>query len=331
MQKIKARIVGMGAYLPKRIFKNEEFESMVETSDEWIVTRTGIKERRVAADNEFTSDMGFQAAKEALEKAKMTASEIDLIIMATMSPDYISSSSAAIVQSLLDIPNTPAFDIQAACSGFLYALSTAKAYVESGMYKNILVICSEKMSTYIDYSDRTTCILFGDGAGAAVVSNKGEGLAIDTIAVGADGKGASLISIPAGGVRSPATPQTVAEKMHYIRMEGKEVFKFAVRQMMASAKKCLEDAGLTEGDVRWLVPHQANIRIMEAILKGFEIPNERMYQTIHKYGNTSASSIPIALSELTSNHSLLPNEHILLVAFGAGFTWGAAILTKIEG
>lgn len=329
MEKIKARIIGMGVYLPKRIFKNEEFEGMVDTSDEWIVTRTGIKERRIAADDEFTSDMGYQAAKQSLEKTQLLPSEIDLVILATMTPDYSSSSSAAIIQSLLGATKAAAFDIQGACSGFVYALSVAKAYIESGMYKKIIVVAAEKMSTYLDYSDRTTCILFGDGAAAAVVTGEGEGLAIDTISLGADGKGAPLIVVPAGGVRNPATADTVAKKMHYIKMEGKEVFKQGVRQMITSIKDSLTDVGLTQEDVSWLVPHQANIRMMETILKGLEFPEERLYKTIQKYGNTSASSIPIALEELTDKHHLKANEHIILVAFGAGLTWGAAILTKV--
>ena len=323
-----ARIIGMGTYLPDRIFKNEEFESMIETSDEWIVSRTGIRERRIAGANEFTSDMGFKAAQQALETTGLSPSDINLILVATMSPDYISSSCAAIIQDKLGAEGVPAFDLQAACSGFLYALSTAKAFIESGMYKNVMVVASEKMSTYIDYADRSTCVLFGDGAAAAILSDEGEGLAVSSITLGADGSFAGLIVIPGGGVRNPSTVDTIANRMHYFKMEGKEVFKHAVRRMDSAARKCLVDSGLTEQDISWFVPHQANIRIIDAVSKGFMIPEERIYKTVQKYGNTSASSIPIALKELMDTHSLNVGENILLVAFGAGFTWAGAVLTK---
>lgn len=327
---IKARIIGMGAHLPERIMTNAEFEKLVDTTDEWIESRTGIKERRIAAPDEFTSNMGTAAAKKALAAANLTPKDIDLILTATLSPDYLSSSTASLIQSQLGADNIAAFDLQAACTGFIYALSTAKAFVESGMYKRVLVIASEKMSTYVDFQDRSTCVLFGDGAAAAVVTNEGMGLAIDTVCLGSDGELAELVIVPGGGVRHPSTPETLKARMHYFKMEGKEVFKHAVRRMSAAARECMGKVGLVDKDISWLVPHQANLRIMDAIAKGFDIPADRMYKTVHKYGNTSASSIPLALEELLRTKTVEVNEHILLVAFGAGLTWGAAVLTKVK-
>jgi 3-oxoacyl-[acyl-carrier-protein] synthase-3 len=324
----KARIIGMGAYLPDQVLSNKDLEKMVETSDEWILSRTGIQERRIAAREECTSDMGAAASKKALANAGISAKHLDLILVATMTPDYIAPSTAPLIQALLKSGKIPAVDLQAACTGFIYALSLAKAYIESGMYKRILIVASEKMSAFVDYSDRNTCILFGDGAAAAVVADEGEGFAISAVCLGADGDLALLGTIPAGGVRHPASKQTIESGMHYFRMDGKEVFKHAVRRMGAAAKECLQSMGLTDKDVSWLVPHQANLRIMEAVTKKFNVPMERLYKTVHKYGNTSASSVAIALEELISTESINAGEHILLAAFGIGLTWGAAVLTK---
>lgn len=327
--KPKARIIGMGSYLPEKILSNKDFEQMIETTDEWIVSRTGIKERRIAAKNEYTSDMGTAAAKIALKNSGVKAADLDLILTATMTPDYLSSSTAAIIQNQLGAEHAGAFDLQAACTGFLYALATAKAYIESGMYERILLVASEKMSTFVNYKDRSTSILFGDGAAAAVVTASGAGLAINNVCLGSDGELVQLITIPAGGVRRPPSAETIADGLHYFHMEGKEVFKHAVRRMSAAARESLSKAGLTESDISWLVPHQANMRIMDAIAKGFNIPHDKMYKTVHKYGNTSASSIAIALEELTQAHEIKKGEHILLAAFGAGLTWGASVLTKV--
>lgn len=326
----KARIVGLGSYLPERILTNQDLEKMVATSDEWIVSRTGMKERRIAGPAEFTSDLGKKAAEKALLQSGIDPKEIDLVIVATMTPDYISPSTAAIIQSEIGAVNAAAVDIQSACTGYLYGLSMAKAYVESKLYRYILVIASEKMSSVVDYTDRNTCVLFGDGASAAVVSGKGAGLIIDTVCLGADGTLADLLIVPAGGSRNPATAATVEQRMHFLKMEGTEVFKHAVRRMSASASECLEKAGLQKEQVGWLIPHQANVRIMDAIAKTFDIPLKKVYKTVHKYGNTSASSIAIALDELVQEESVQIGEHLLLVAFGAGLTWGAAILTKVE-
>lgn len=328
-QKTKARITGIGSYLPEKVLSNQDLEKIVDTTDDWILTRTGIKERRIAASNEFTSDMGAAAARKALAASHHSVDDMDAIVVATMTPDYTSSSIAAIIANLLGSEKKiAAFDLQAACSGFLYALSVAKAYVESGMYQRILVVAAEKMSSFVDYQDRSTCVLFGDGAAAVVVERSGDGLAIDSISLGADGSLVDLLYVPGGGVRNPSTANTVEARMHYFKMDGKEVFKHAVRRMSAAAKECLDKAGLAESQVEWLVPHQANMRIMDAIAKGFNISHEKMYKTVHKYGNTSASSIAIALDELIEEQHIEPGHHILLVAFGAGLTWGAIILTK---
>ncbi len=324
----KARIIGLGSYLPEKVLTNQDFEKMVDTSDEWIVSRTGISERRLAGDEEATSDMGVTAAHRALQAAKLRPEAVDLILVSTMTPDYISPSTAALIQHRLGANRAAAFDLQAACSGFLYALATAKAYVESGIYRHVLVIASEKMSAFMDYTDRNTCVLFGDGAAAAVVALEGGGLKIDHVCLGADGELAQLIVVPGGGSRHPATQETIEQGMHYFKMAGKEVFKHAVRRMTSAAKECLDRAGLTDQQISWLIPHQANIRIMDALSKGFNVPEAQVYKTIHKYGNTSASGVGIALDELLQEKTVRSGEHLLLVAFGAGLTWAATLLTK---
>lgn len=327
---MKARIVGLGSYLPEKILTNFDLEKLVDTSDEWIKTRTGISERRIAREDQAASDMGYLAAEKALEMAGKTANQIDLIIVATMTPDYVSPSTAVIIQSKLKAANAAAFDMQAACSGFIYALSTAKAYVESGMYQNILVVATEKMSAFLDFQDRNTCILFGDGASAVVVSNKGKGFDIENVCLGAEGDLAELIMVNAGGSRNPTSQETLTARDHYIRMTGKEVFKHAVRRMTSVVEKCLETSKLTQEEISWYVPHQANGRIMDALAKQFRIPEERICRTVHKYGNTSGSSVAITLEELIREKIIEENEHIICVAFGAGVTWGATLLTKRE-
>ena len=326
-----ARIVGLGSYLPKRILTNQDLEKLVDTNDEWIFSRTGMRERRIAAADEFPSDMGAKAARQALQSAGMNADSVEMILVATMSPDYISPSTANLIQAKLQANQAASMDIQAACTGFLYGLSLAKAYVESDIYRSVLVVATEKMSAFLDYQDRSTCILFGDGAGAAVVASEGEGWQIDTLCLGSDGEAADLVKIPAGGSRYPASRETVDQRLHYFQMNGNEVFKHAVRRMSAASRQCLEKAGLEETDVSWLIPHQANKRIIDAIAKQFNIPEAKVYQTVHKYGNTSASSIAIALHELVQEHPFRNGEHLLLTAFGGGLTWRASILTKIGG
>jgi len=327
----RTKIIGTGSYLPAQVLTNQDLEKMVETSDEWIVTRTGMKERRIAGADEFSSTMGAEAAKKALQDANMTAEEIDFILVATATPDHLSLSTACLIQEAIGAKKAAAMDIQAACSGFLYGLATAKAFIESGVAKNILVIAAEKLSAFVNYKDRTTCILFGDGAAASVVSNRaGKGLLLDSLCLGADGEFAPLGLIPAGGCRYPATEETVREAKHTLHMNGSEIFKHAVRKMEQACKDCLDIAGIKESEISWLIPHQANMRIIQALGKRFEVPMERVYVTIHKYGNTSASSIGIALDELLHTQKLEENSHLLLTAFGFGLTWGAALLTTVS-
>ncbi len=326
-----ATIVATGAYVPERVLSNADLERMVDTDNEWIVTRTGIEERRIAAEDEYTSTMGAKAAKEALEKAGMGAEEIDLILVATCSPDYLFPSTAVLIQKELGAKNAAAFDFQAACGGFVYGLSLVKGVVEAGVHQNVLLVASEKLSPFIDFTDRGTCILFGDGAAAAVIRRGGPGLAIEGVKISADGEQSDLVRIPAGGSRKAPCAETVAASQHYIQMEGREVFKHAVRGMAAACEECLKGLELDKSEIDWLVPHQANIRIIEACAKRMELPMEQVYITLHKYGNTSASSVPIALHELTREHQLQPGQRILTCAFGSGLVSGAAILKQVDG
>jgi 3-oxoacyl-[acyl-carrier-protein] synthase III len=316
---VMARIIGTGCYLPEKVLTNQDFEKMVETSDEWISSRTGIKERRIAAQDEFTSDMGYKAALAALKDADLSPEEVDLVLVATITPDCAFPSTSCKIQHRLGATKAAAFDMQAACSGYIYGLSLAKALVEAKVYKNILLIASEKLSSIVNYEDRNTCVLFGDGASACVISDhpgKNISLCIRDISLGSDGEQANLITVPAGGSCMPASLETVSAKLHYLQMEGKEVFKHAVRRMEAACKECIDRVGLKEEE------------ISETIAKRFNIPMERVYLTIHKYGNTSASSVGIALHELLEEKRLSKGANILLTAFGSGLTWGACILTK---
>lgn len=330
---LKARIIGTGSYVPAHVLTNQDLEKMVETSDEWIVSRTGMKERRIARKDEFTSDMGYEAAVRAIEKAGIDASSIDLILVATLTPDYVFPSTACLIQARLKAGKAAAMDVQAACTGYIYCIAMAKSFVESGLFKNVLIVASEKLSSIVDYKDRNTCVLFGDGASACVVSSDTSkpGLVIRDVCLGSDGDQAQLLTLPAGGSRMPASQESVDSGMHYLKMEGKDVFKHAVRRMEASSKECLDKVGLTEKDLSWLVPHQANVRIIEAIAKRFEVPMERVFMTIQKYGNTSASSLGIALDELLEEKEIAEGDNLLLTAFGAGLTWGSSILTKEKG
>jgi 3-oxoacyl-[acyl-carrier-protein] synthase-3 len=330
-RQLSARIVGIGSYLPERILSNHDLEKIINTTDEWISSRTGMKERRIARENESSSDMAVAAGLKAIEDASIEPKEIDLVLVATATPDYFMPSTAAIVQAKIGAMKAAAFDIQAACTGFLYGLSTAKAFVESGMYKNVLLIAVDKMSAFVDYQDRNTCVLFGDGAAATVITSQGSGFSINSICLGADGTLYDLIMIPGGGSRYPASEETLSQRKHYFKMAGKEVFKHAIRRMEIAARECLEQAKLTENQISWLVTHQANERIIDALAKNFQIPRDRVGKTVHKYGNTSASSVAITFDEVRKNHTINIGEHLLLVAFGSGLTWGASVLTYIEG
>lgn len=326
MIKKKTTIRSFGAYVPSKILSNFDLEKMVDTSDEWITTRTGIRERRIASAEESPAFMGKEAALQALARANVDPEDIDLIITSTMSPDHFCPSTSTIIQGAIGAKNAAAFDIAAACSGYIYGLSIASAYIESGIYKNILLVSTEKNSAFVDYQDRNTCVLFGDGAGASVIADGGSGLAVLSLDLGADGSEGHLIQIPAGGTKIPASHETLDQRLHSIKMNGRETFKHAVRRMEMSAKSCLDKAHIEEKDLRWIVPHQANMRIIEALAKRFDIPDDHVMVTIDKYANTSSSTIPIALDLLLSQEKVHPKDTILLAAFGGGLTWGSALL-----
>ncbi len=329
MQK-KARIIGMGSYLPSKVLSNSDLEKIVDTTDEWITSRVGIKERRIAAPDEHTSDLAVKSSLVALERSGISKDQIDCVIVATCTPDYLVANTACVVQQKLGLSNdVAAFDLQAACSGFIYGLSVAKAYVESGLYKHVLLVSPEKLSAFTDYEDRNTCVLFGDGSGSAVISTEGPGFSIDACSLGSDGSCYNLVYIPGGGVKLPPTGETVASKEHFIKMEGRETFKHAVRRMTSASERCMEQAGLTKEQISWVVPHQANLRIIDAVGKYMNVDPNKVYKTIQKYGNTSASTVAIALDELTQAETIEVGEHLLLVVFGGGLTWGASIVTKV--
>lgn len=301
-----AGIIGIGRYLPEKILTNADLEKIVDTSDEWIRTRTGIEERRIAADDVNTSDMAYGAAKKAIENAGISASDLDMILVATVTPDRPFPTVACMLQEKLGAVNAAAMDISAACAGFMYGIVTAKQFIESGVYKNVLVIGVEKLSKITDWDDRNTAVLFGDGAGAVVVGNVSEGRGILSFELGADGTGGKHLY-----------------QDEFIIMNGREVFKFAVRQMGESCLTVLDKAGLTKEDVDFLIPHQANIRIMEAARQRLELPPEKMSKTVNKYGNTSAASIPISIVEELEAGKIKDDDLIVMVGFGGGLTWGA--------
>ena len=322
----KVGIIGLGKYLPEKCLTNKDLEKMVDTTDEWIVGRTGIRERRIAREDEATSDMAVIAAKRAIEDAKLTPEQIDLIIVATITPDMFFPSTACVVQSKLGINRIPAFDISVACSGFIYGIAIANQFIKSGVYKHILMIAAEKMSSVTDWTDRSTCVLMGDGAGAAVLGEVEEG-GILSIHLGADGSKGNLLQMPAGGSKTPATASTVEKRMHFLKMEGNILFKHAVRVMAEAALKATESLGLKGDDINLVIPHQANIRILNAVAKRMGIdPKKKLYLNIDKYGNMSAASSAVALTEAVKEGRVKKGDIILLDAFGAGLTWGAIVI-----
>lgn len=322
---IKAGILGVGSYLPTKILDNFHFEKIMDTSDEWIKTRTGIKERRVADDSQATSDLATNAALNALECANINPEDIDLIIVATATPDMFFPSTACLVQENIKAVNSAAFDISAACSGFIYGITIAKQFVETKMYRNVLVIGAETLSRALDYDDRSTAILFGDGAGAVVIGSVEEGGILSTY-LGSDGKGKDFLNIPAGGSRLPANKDTLENKLHTIKMSGNDVYKFAVRIMGEASLKALEQAGLNQNDIDFLIPHQANIRIIEASAKRLKLSMDKVYVNLHEYGNMSAASVPVALDEAYRKGKINKGDNIVLVGFGGGLTWGASVI-----
>jgi 3-oxoacyl-[acyl-carrier-protein] synthase III len=321
-------ILGTGSYAPERILTNEDLAKMVDTSDEWIRARSGIRERRIAAENEATSDLAIEAAKRALADAGVQASDVDLVVVATVTPDSPMPSTACIIQHKLGVPTTAAcFDLNAACSGFIYALDTACAMLSSGRYKKALVIGAEKLSSVVNWQDRGTCLLFGDGAGAVVVGmSDTPGIGLIGTRLGALGEDTDLLCIPAGGSRMPTTAASIERGDHFIKMKGKEVFKLAVRVMEEAARDILEQHGLAATQIGLVIPHQANLRIIDAIAQYLELPVERFFVNVDRYGNTSAASIPIAMDEARKAGRIQPGDLTLLVAFGAGLTYGSALI-----
>jgi len=321
-----AAITGWGRYLPERVLTNADLETLVNTNDEWIVSRTGIRERRIAAPDETTATMATAAARAALEVASLTPSDLDLIIVATASPDHFFPSTACIVQHQLGITNIPAFDLGAACSGFVYALGTAAQFIRTGVYRHVLVIGAETLSRFVDYTDRRTAILFGDGAGAVILEATDQPRGVLSLTLHADGAGGPLLAIPGLGAAHPVSPEVLEARGQFIHMEGGEVFKFAVRAMGDAAVKAVELAGMQFADVDLLVPHQANLRIIDAAAKRLDLPRERVWVNIDRYGNTSAASIPISLCEAQEQGLLADGANVLLVAFGGGLTWAASMV-----
>ncbi|TCL38256.1 3-oxoacyl-[acyl-carrier-protein] synthase-3 [Anaerospora hongkongensis] len=326
MEKKYAGIIGIGSYVPEKVITNADLEKTIDTSDSWIVERTGIRERRVVAEGQATSDLATIAAERALADAGVSAEELDLIIVATVTPDMVFPSVACLVQNNLKAVNAAAFDLTAVCSGFMYALVTGTTFIQTGMYKKILIIGAEALSTITDWTDRNTAILFGDGAGAAVLAEVPEGFGVLGVHLGAEGAGGDLLKMPAGGSRLPASADTVAQRLHYTRMDGNEVFKFAVKVMGEAVKQALEMANLTSDDITYLVPHQANIRIIQSAAKRVGMPMDKVVVNVDKYGNTSAASIPIVLDEAVKTGKIKKGDTIAMVGFGGGLTWAASIV-----
>jgi len=323
--KINAGIKGTGCYLPKKILTNSELEKTVDTTDEWIRTRTGIEERRIAADDEAVSDMALKAAEQAVKNAGIKKEDISLIITATITPDTPWPSAAAMVQSKLGVDGIPSYDVSAACSGFIYGLDMARAFVETGRYDNVLLIAAEKLSCITDWQDRNTCVLLGDGAGAAVIGQtKEEG--IMATAIHSDGSKRDMLYQPAGGSAMPASEETVKNRLHYLKMDGAEVYKMAVEKMPKVLGEVLEKAGKTPEAVDFVIFHQANIRIIKSIAKRFGWPDEKNIINIQKFGNTSAATIPIALAQAMEEGRIKKGDLVAMSAFGAGLTWGGAVV-----
>ena len=325
------KIIGTGSYVPEKILTNFDLEKMVDTSDEWIRTRTGIEERHIAAAEESASDLALEACKKALEMGDTKPEEINMVIVATVSPDYPFPSTACVLQKKLNIPQGAiCFDMQAACSGFIYAIGIADSMIKTHPNLNkVLVVGVEKISALTDWEDRNTCVLFGDGAGAVLLEKRTDendrGGILGT-KLAADGRYTDILKVPAGGSALPITPEVIKERKQYIRMEGQEVFKQAVTAMVGACKEVLEEAGITSEEVRWLIPHQANKRIISAVGKRLSMTEKNVYINVQKYGNTSAASIGIALDEIVRQGLIKQGEYILVTAFGAGLTWGATLL-----
>ena len=322
-----AHVAGWGKYVPTKVITNEDLSRSVETSDEWIVSRTGIRERRVAASpKETTATMSFEAAKQALEVAGITPNDLGLIIIATVTPEYSFPATACVVQDMLGAEHAGAFDLSAGCSGFMYGLAMGSQAIASGAQQHVLVIGAETLSRIVNWHDRETCVLFGDGAGAVVLSGSDEPGGVLSTLIRADGSGGELLILPAGGSHQPPTLDTVATGQHYVRMNGREVFRFATRVMDEATRKVVADAGLTLQDVDLFIPHQANLRIIQAAVRALKMPMDKFFVNLERYGNTSGASIPIALCEAVDAGRLSPGDHLVMVGFGAGLTWAASVI-----
>ena len=318
-----AHVTGWGRYAPAQVLTNADLERMVDTNDEWIRTRTGIRERRVAAAHETTASMGAVAALRAIRTAGIDPDDVDLILLATLTPDYWMPSTAALVKEAIGNTKAAAFDVMAACSGFVYAFSTAQAYIKAGLAQHVVVIGAELLTRFLDYTDRSTCILFGDGAGAVVLSASEQPGGALGIELTTDPQGAYMIWLPAGGAKAPPSADTIARGEHYVRMEGNATYRFATKTMATTALESIRRSGLTPDDIDLFIPHQANIRIIEAVAKGLDLPMERIFVNLDRYGNTSAASVPIALAEAVNEGRVQVGDNVTMVAFGAGFTSGA--------
>jgi 3-oxoacyl-[acyl-carrier-protein] synthase-3 len=324
--RIRAHVTGWGRYVPSQILSNADLEKLVDTSDEWIVSRTGIRERRVAAANETTASMGSVAALRAIYAAGIEPNDIDLILLATLTPDYWMPSTAALVKEAIGNTKAAAMDVAAACSGFVYGFATAQAWIEAGLAKHVLVIGAELLTRFLDYTDRSTCILFGDGAGAAVLSASTEPGGALGVELTTEPQGAYMIWLPAGGAKAPPSAETIARGEHYIRMEGKETYRFATKTMATTALESVRKSGLDPSDIALFIPHQANVRIIEAVAKGLGLSMDQIYTNVNRYGNTSAASVPIAMAEAVNEGRIKVGDRITVVAFGAGFTSGAVTI-----
>lgn len=324
MKKITAAITGVHGYLPEKILSNKDLEKMVDTSDEWIVSRTGIKTRHLLEDGKGTSDMGAEAVKSLLKKKGIAPEEIDLLICATITPDFPFPATANIISDKVGLVNAWSFDINAACSGFIYALITGSQFIETGKYKKVIVIGADKMSSIIDYEDRSTCIIFGDGGGAVLLEPNEEGFGVIDSVLHSDGDGRKYLHMPGGGSVNPASKKTVENKMHYVQQDGQPVFKAAVKNMADVSVHIMEKNNLTADDVSWLAPHQANLRIIDATANRMGLSKEKVMINIQKYGNTTAGTLPLCLWDWESQ--LKKGDNIILSAFGGGFTWGAIYL-----
>lgn len=320
---LNAGIVSIGTYTPEKLLTNQQLEKLVDTSDQWITSKTGIKQRHVASPEQATSDLAYLAAEKALKNAGIKPEEVDLIIVATATPDMMFPATACIVQEKLGAVNAAAFDLEAGCTGFIYAITIGSQFIESGMYKTVLVIGAETLSRILNWEDRTTCVLFGDGAGAVVLRPVANDRGIIACYLGADGAGSSTLTMPAGGSRMPATSETANKNLHTVHMNGHEVYKFATRIVVDAAKKVLEKASLSISDINLLIPHQANIRILESASKKLGLPMEKIMVNIDRYGNTSSASIPLALAEALRQGRIKDGDNIVLVGFGSGLTFGA--------